>query len=146
MKKLVLLLTVIISYPVLLLKAQSFISSNDELVNGYSGKISGTDYEYHSCIPGLRQSIIIRAESGNDFMEWVTDVPQLQEKKKYTAFIWVTAIGSSPGNARMDLTTDLNHNFSFNTDGRTAWTVDSDDGSSLTFNSIMTDQNGDYHG
>ena len=99
MKKFVLLIAVIICCTAFLLNAQSFITPDDELVNGYSDKISGTDYEYHSCIPGLRQSIIIRAESGNDFMEWETDAPLLQDKKKYAAFIWVTAIGSSPGNA-----------------------------------------------
>jgi hypothetical protein len=44
------------------------------------------------------------------------------------------------GNAGMSLTADLNHKFSFNTDGRPAWTITSDDGSSLNFNSIMTDQ------
>jgi len=146
MKRYFLLLPVIFSFSVFALKAQSFISSDDELVNGYSDKISGTDYEYHSCIPGLRQSIIIRAESGNDYMEWVTDAPLLPDKKKYSAFIWVTAIGSSPGNARMYLTTDLNHKFSFNTDGQAAWTTNSDDGSSLSFSSIMTDQHGDHHG
>ncbi len=146
MKKLFLLFTLTFYCSVLLVKAQPFINSDDELVNGYSGKISGTDFEYHSCIPGLRKSIIIRAESGNDFMEWETDSPLLRDKKKYAAFIWVTAIGSSPGNARMYLTTDLDQKFSFNTDGRPAWTIDSEDGSSLSFNSIMTDQFGDHHG
>ena len=146
MKKFVLLLSGIIYCSAPMLKAQSFITPDDELVNGFSDKISGTDYEYHSCIPGLRQSIIIRAESGNDYMEWVTDAPMLTDRKKYSAFIWVTAIGSSPGNASMYLTTDLNHKFSFNTDGRTAWTINSDDGSSLSFSSIMTDQHGDHHG
>ncbi len=104
----------------ILLKAQPLINMEDELVNGYSGKISGTDFEYHSCIPGLRQSIIIRAESAKDFMEWETDAPYLREKKKYAAFIWVAAIGSSPGNAGMQLSTDLNHRFSFNTDGQSS--------------------------
>ena len=126
--------------------AQSFIDPDDDPVNGYSRKISGSDFDYHSCIPGLRQSIIIRAESGNDFMEWETDAPQLRDKKKYTAFTWITAIGSSPGNATMFLTTSLNNKFSFNTDGKSAWTKTSDDGSSLSFNSIMTDQHGDHHG
>ena len=100
MKKSFLLFALTFYCSVLLLKAQSFINSEDELVNGYSDKISGTDFDYHSFIPGLRQSIIIRAESGNDFMEWETDAPFLREKKKYAAFIWVTAIGSSPGKCR----------------------------------------------
>jgi len=145
MKNIVILL-IIFYFTFPLAKAQSFINPDDELINGYSGKISGTDYEYHSCIPGLRQSIIVRAESGNDFMEWETDGPVLNDKKKYAAFTWVTAIGSSPGNARMYLTTDLKQEFSFATDGRKSWTIDSNDGSSLSFYSIMTDQHGDHHG
>lgn len=145
MKKLIILLTVF-NFSFSLVEAQLFINPDDELINGYSGKISGTDYEYHSCIPGLRQSIIVRAESGSDFMEWETDGPALLDKKKFAAFIWVTAIGSSPGNARISLTTDLKQEFGFNTDGRKSWTIDSNDGSSLSFYSIMTDQHGDHHG
>ena len=146
MKKIFLLISAIFycSFPGL--NAQSFISPDDEMVNGYSDKISGSDYEYQSFIPGPRPSIIIRAESSNDFMEWLTEAPLLKDKKKYAAFIWVAAIGSNPGNAPMFLTTDLNNKFIFNTDGRPAWTIASDDGSSLSFNSIMADQHGDHHG
>jgi len=146
MKNTILLFALTFFSSVLMLEGQPFINSGDELVNGYSAKISGTDFDYHSFIPGLRQSIIIRAESANDFMEWETDAPSLTEKKKYAAFIWVAAIGSSPGNAPMYLTTDLKHRFGFNTDGREEWTIESDDGSSLSFHSLMTDQNGDHHG
>ena len=146
MRKLVLMLSLIICCSELTVKAQSFVSANDELVNGYSDKISGSDYEYPSFIPGPRPSIIIRAESSNDFMEWLTEAPLLKDKRKYAAFIWIAAIGSNPGNAPMFLTTDLNNKFSFNTDGRPAWTITSDDGSSLSFNSIMTDQHGNHHG
>ena len=146
MQIILVLFSVIVYCSVSLLNAQSFILPDDELVNGYSDKVSGTDYEYHSFMPGPRPSIIIRAESSKDFMEWQTEAPLLQDKRKYAAFIWVAAIGSSPGNAGMSLSTDLNHKFSFNTDGRPAWTITSDDGSSLNFNSIMTDQHGDHHG
>lgn len=146
MKKDFFLLTVIFLCLTFPTGAQSFLNSDDELVNGYSRKVSGADYDYHSCIPGLRQSMIIRAESGTDFMEWETDAPLIKDNKKFAAFIWVTAIGSNPGNARMILTTDLNHELSFKTDGRKEWTVNSEDGSSLGFNSIMTDQHGNHHG
>ena len=146
MKRFCLLFLVILFWPPSFLHGQSFIDPGDELVNGFSRKISGTDFDYHSCIPGLRQSILIRAESGKDFMEWETDAPQLSENKKYAAFIWVTAIGSSPGNARMTLTTNLNHEFIFNTDGLSAWTINANNGPSLSFYSIMTDQHGDHHG
>jgi hypothetical protein len=43
---------------------QSFFTQDDHMVNGFARKISGLDFEYHSCIPGLRESILIRATSG----------------------------------------------------------------------------------
>lgn len=128
------------------LNSQSFITSEDELVNGYNLKLSGTDYDYHSCIPGFRECMIVRAENGTDFMEWETDKYIPGGRKKYTAFIWVTAIGSNTGLAPMVLTTSLNNKFTFYTDGRKEWKLDAGDGSSLAFNSIMTDQHGNHHG
>ena len=79
-------------------------------------------------------------------MEWEAGPAPAVNKRKYAAFIWVTAIGSSPGTARMTLTTSQGHEFVFSTDGRSSWTIGSDDGASLSFNSIMTDQHGDHHG
>ncbi|MCX6254725.1 MAG: hypothetical protein NTV31_09655, partial [Bacteroidia bacterium] len=55
------------------LKAQSFITPDDYLINGYSNKVAGLDYDYQSCIPGLRESMLLRATSGKDFIEWETE-------------------------------------------------------------------------
>lgn len=128
------------------LNAQSFLNPDDYLVNGYSKKISGLDFDYQSCIPGFRQSMLLRAINGKDFMEWETDPAPSRISKKYAAFIWVAALGSSPGRARMDLTVDGKRNYSFFTDGKPVWTVNNSDGSSLSFNSVMVDHNGDNHG
>jgi hypothetical protein len=51
---------------------QSFFTDDDHLINGFTRKVSGLDFEYHSCIPGLRSSILVRATNGKDFMEWET--------------------------------------------------------------------------
>jgi hypothetical protein len=128
------------------LRAQSFINPDDYLINGYAKKIAGLDYDYQSCIPGLRESMLTRATSGHDFIEWETEPSPSLVGKNYAAFIWVAALGSSPGRARMDLTVDGMQNYSFFTDGQPQWEVKNVDGSSLTFNSIMVDQNGDNHG
>jgi alpha-mannosidase len=128
------------------LNSQSFITSDDYLINGYSRKIAGLDYEYHSCIPGLRESLLLRATSGKDFIEWETDTLPSKINKKLATFIWVAALGSSPGRARMDLTVDGKLNFTFYTDGRPVWEVSDQNGSTLSFHSIMVDQFGDNHG
>ena len=129
-----------------LLKAQSFITPDDYLINGYSSKVAGLDYDYHSCIPGLRESMLLRATNGKDFIEWETEPVASKINKKQVTFIWIAALGSSPGRARMDLSADGKQNFTFYTDGRPAWEVKGDDGAILSFNSIMVDQHGDNHG
>jgi len=125
---------------------QMFITDADMPVNGYAAKVAGTDFEYHSCIPNLRESLLIRAIDGKDFLEWVTDPVPAAKEKTDAAIIWVAGMGGSPGMARMDLTTDQGHHFTFFLDGRPAWRIDAADGTSLSFISIMTDQFGDYHG
>ena len=145
MRRIILILTVII-ISLLNLNSQSFLTNDDFLINGFSKKIAGLDFEYHSCIPGLRESLLLRTTSGKDFIEWETDIVPLKITNKYATFIWVAAIGSSPGKARMDLTVNGKDNYTFYTDGLKQWEVKSADGSILSFNSIMVDQHGDNHG
>lgn len=144
MKKILPFLFLFFSFGIL--NGQTFVTPDDYLVNGYSAKISGLDYDYISCIPGFRESLLCRATSGRDYIEWETASAPSRINKKYAAFVWVAAIGSSPGKARMDLTAGEKLSFTFFTDGRDVWEIPGQEGSSLSFNSIMTDQNGDKHG
>jgi alpha-mannosidase len=145
MKRTVLLFVGVL-YLTVHLAGQSFLTPDDWLINGYSQKLAGLDYDYQSCIPGLRESLLLRATSGKDYIEWETDAVPSPIGKRYATFIWVAALGSSPGRARMDLTVDGKQNYSFYTDGLPEWQVKNTDGSSLSFNSIMVDQHGDNHG
>ena len=128
------------------LNSQSFLTPDDYLINGYSKKVSGLDYDYQSCIPGLRESMLLRATSGKDFIEWETEPVPSHIGKKYATFIWVAALGSSPGKARMDLSVNGKNEFSFYTDGVPSWDIKGSDRTILSFNSIMVDLNGDNHG
>jgi len=146
MKTRFLVLLGILTFYCNVLYAQSFITPDDFLINGYSKKIAGLDYDYQSCIPGLRESFLMRATSGKDYVEWETETVPAKINKKYATFIWVAALGSSPGKAEMNLTVDGKTAFPFYTDGHPVWEVKLNDGSSLSFNSIMVDQHGDNHG
>jgi alpha-mannosidase len=128
------------------LNAQSFFTSDDCLINGYANKILGLDYEYHSCIPGLRESMIVRATSEKSVMEWETDKVPSVIKEKYATFIWIAAIGSGPGNARMDLSVEGIADIPFFTDTRAEWEIKGTGNTILSFHSIMVDQYGDHHG
>lgn len=142
------LLIVILTLSCNLMKAQTkpMITPDDQLINGYAGKISGLDFDYESCIPSAHACMLLRATNGKDYMEWETDPVPAKTDKKYDTFIWVAALGSSPGRAGMELTCEGVETFRFFTDGALNWEVKGDQGSSLSFNTIMTDHNGDNHG
>jgi len=125
---------------------QSFFTDDDHLINGFTRKVSGLDFEYHSCIPGLRNSILVRATNGMDYMEWETAIVPGKISEKYATFVWIAALGSSPGTARMDLALNGTPAFSFQADGRESWDLPGDAGSTLSFRTVMTDQFGDRHG
>lgn len=126
--------------------AQSLFTPADYLINGYAGKKGGLDFEYHSCIPGLRQSLLMRATNGKDFVEWETEAVPAGIKTSYATFVWIAALGSSPGRATMHLAVDGEPWFSFFTDGKPHWEYTHANGSKLSFHSIMVDQYGDHHG
>lgn len=145
MKRIYLFLIIVLSC-YLQTNAQSFLKPHDKLVNGYASKVSGLDFDYHSCIPGFRDCMLLRATNGKDFMEWTTEPAPVVSNGDEAAFVWIAALGSSPGKARMDLEVDGSRKYIFYTDAVRNWEVPGSDGSSLSFNTVMTDQNGDNHG
>jgi alpha-mannosidase len=128
------------------LNSQNFIKSDEKIINGYLNKIEGTDFKYHSFIPDLTESLLIRATTGRDYMEWETDAVKAENRKKYFTFIWVAAIGSSPGIGSFDLTSNISDMFTFYSDGKPDWEIINKDGSELAFHKQWTDQHGDHHG
>ena len=128
------------------LNGQNFLDATDKIINGYEEKVIGNDFTYHSFIPDLRESLLIRATSGKDFMEWETETIDKPTEKRFYTFIWVAAIGSSPGIASFELSSSASESFIFYSDGNPAWKTVNKDGSELTFNKQWTDQYGDHHG
>lgn len=121
-------------------------AADEQLLNGYSEKVSGRDFEYPTCVPGHRASLIVRATLGKDRMDWLTDPAPATPGRPFVAVVWIAALGSSPGRAAMDLELDGTRRFTFHTDGRKDWRIDGEDGASLRFHTLMTDQHGDHHG
>jgi len=146
MKKLLILMALLLTVSAGAAAGQSFFTDDDCLINGFARKVSGLDFEYHSCIPGLRSSILVRATNGKNFMEWETAAIPPVVSRRYATFVWIAALGSSPGTARIYLAINGKPSFSFLTDGKGSWDLPGVDGSSLSFRSVMTDQFGDRHG
>jgi len=118
MKRMILLILAVLLIAGSTLSAQSIFTPDDHLVNGYANKISGMDFEYTSCIPGQRECMLLRATNGKDFIEWETDPVSAAIKEKFATFVWIAALGSGPGRARMGLAINGNQKFSLYTDAR----------------------------
>lgn len=127
-------------------RTQSLITPDDLLVNGFDRKISGDDFTYHSSVPNIEKSLIIRATDGNYSMEWLTEKVPVTIREKFVTFVWLAGIGSSPGFSDMTLTVNTTRKITFHTDGKKEWKIQSADGSELFFHSDMDDQHGDKFG
>ncbi len=119
---------------------------NTLIVNGFAQKLSGNDFNYHSSVPAVKECLLIRATNGKSAMEWETGPVPAKIESDYVTFVWLAGLGSSPGRARFDLQVNDIKKFSFWADHSTQWKQDADDGSTLSFQKNMTDQNGDNFG
>ena len=126
--------------------AQTPQFENSQIVNGYAKTISGNNFSYHSSIPLVKESLLIRATDGNSLMEWETDPISEKIESEFVTFVWLAGLGSSPGRARFDLQINDKQKFSFWADGLNEWKLENEDGSTLSFQKDMIDQHGDRFG
>jgi alpha-mannosidase len=116
------------------------------MVNGFDHKVYGNDFIYHSSIPFVKESMLIRATDGNSSMEWKTEPAPSNLTVDSLSFVWLAGIGSSPGNASFDLFVNNEKKFTFWSDGSDEWSLNADDGSSLEFKKDLTDEHNDRFG
>ena len=126
--------------------AQNPDFNDTQIVNGFDKKISGDDFSYHSSIPPVKESLLIRATDGNSVMEWETGKVPEKLEKKYVTFVWLAGLGSSPGRASFDLQVNGKALHAFWVEGQNSFSQTAADGSTLSFKSDMTDQHGDKFG
>jgi len=128
------------------INAQSSALNADNVINGFSRKISGTDFTSHSYIPLAKECLLIRASDGNSSMEWETAPAPMKIKGEYATFVWAAGLGSSPGRARFDVQVNGEDKFSFWVDGLDEQGVKAKDGSILSFQEDIIDKDGERFG
>ena len=126
--------------------AQAPQFENTQIVNGFTEKISGYDFSYHSSIPLAKECLLVRATDGNSTLEWKTAAIPTKIKNDYVTFVWLAGLGSSPGRASFDLQVNGVQKFTFWADGLNKWKLEAEDGSTLSFQKDMIDQHGDRFG
>ncbi len=145
MKRLVVL--VLLFHPCLIpSNAQVEISPKTILFQGFAEKISGTDFYYNSTIPGINQSLLVRALEGKQSMVWTTETVPQDFRKKEAVFVWLAGIGSNLGNVKMVMEIDGQEKLSFYTARKEQWEVRSTGGIRLSFVNKTIDGAGDLFG
>ena len=126
--------------------AQVEVTPNEILLQGFAEKISGTDFYYNSTIPGINQSLLVRALNGKQSMVWTTESVPQDFRKKEAVFVWLAGLGSNLGNAKMIMEIDGKEEITFFTSRKEQWDTESKGGIKLSFYNNAVDGAGDLFG
>lgn len=126
--------------------AQVKLPEENILFRGFSEKISGTDFNYHSSIPGVNKSMLVRALNGKQSMQWKTEAIPEDYSEKEALFVWLAGMGCTMGNVKMTLGINDKYKLSFFTTRKEKWEVSEKNGISLSYVNNMTDGVGDNFG
>ncbi|MFC1726278.1 glycosyl hydrolase-related protein [candidate division KSB1 bacterium] len=115
-------------------------------LNGYSEKIEGTDFDYHSCVPSVKQSLISRATNGKMKAVWESETVPEDYKNDFVTFVWIAGLGVNLGDKKFDLFINDKYNLSFRTANEFKWTVTGNSGTELQFEAVQVDAAEDLFG
>jgi hypothetical protein len=120
-----------------------------DFFQGYKKDLQGFPFIYHSPVPGVNGSLIVRANK--DFRPIVWETERLPEnyRGKAASFIWAYGMDTDVKRYGFDLYVNDEKYFSFKNpadNDEKEWTVEGKDGASLTFNVTMVDKYKDQMG
>ncbi len=118
-------------------------------LKGYGRTVSGERLSYHSPYPGPATSLLVRATDGAMAIEWETGPVPADFAAPEATFIWMSGIDNNNGSHRFRLDIDGVEALTFTTSpdrARKAWTVEGAAGVSLSFETAMVDDFGEFFG
>jgi len=139
MKNLVILL---IALPILVISQETHIP-------GYSARISGNELSYHSPLPEVNSSLLVRSNPDFYSVEWLTDTIPAGLGDDKVSFLWMFGIDVNIDSHPFDLYLDGRYLLTFTNPempGVKSWNVEGKEGSRLGFLATMVDKYGDYMG
>ena len=123
--------------------------TDDHYFQGFEEVAGGTTFGYHSPIPGVRTSLITRAQEGYEPIEWYTEVVPHSYSGDFVSFIWVYAIDAMASKPTFHLSVNGDRFFTFQSPAIAVLGTSKfqgKDGSSLVFNTTMIDVHEDAMG
>lgn len=119
------------------------IASDNLWLAGYNRSLAGETIRYHSSHPRANSALIVRADDSASAIEWETATVPDSLNSSHVTFAWLAGMAAGKGG----------HSFKMSIDGRDAFTLTTaadasqksrkffgPDGSSLVFQTVLTDQ------
>ncbi|MDA0196695.1 MAG: hypothetical protein O2887_16730 [Bacteroidetes bacterium] len=138
-----------ISFTLLLCVNLMAQSERQNFFQGYVKEVSGKRFGYHSPLPDVNTSLLLRGMDDYEPIEWETEIVSKNYAERYATYIWVFGMDVVPDPVDFNLLVNDKHWFSFSS-SRTSnlgiTTFKGDDGAELSLNVTMLDQHEDQMG
>ncbi len=134
----------------LLLLALSYsLQAQEVFFQGYAEDVSGKQFGYHSPLPDVESSLLVRGHKDYDPIVWKTEVVPKNYRGKYVSFVWAYGMDVTSNPAEFKLSVNGKEWFVFN-NSRTSdpgiKTLNGAGGAELKFNTTMLDVHKDQMG
>jgi len=116
---------------------------------GFTEEVQGTRFGYHSPIPEVTSSLLLRGQQNYPSIEWKTEVIPLNYSQKYCTFIWLFGMDVSSNPAQFLLSVNEKEYISFSNSKTSELgfiKFCGKDGAELTLNVTMLDKYEDQMG
>ncbi|MEN8187875.1 MAG: glycoside hydrolase family 38 C-terminal domain-containing protein [Bacteroidota bacterium] len=116
---------------------------------GFDQEIGGTNFGYHSPIPDINTSLILRGKEEYDPISWKTEAVPKNYKGKYITFIWIFAMDVTSDPSTFKLKVNGKKYFSFENSKKSELGIRSfegEKGAELILNASMIDKYNDQMG
>ncbi|TKG94600.1 alpha-mannosidase [Puteibacter caeruleilacunae] len=123
-----------------------FANQANEYIEGFSRNIGGNAYSYHSIRSDVSKSIITRCTDGKMVIEWETQTIPTNIPNEGVGFLWIASMDLTDSPLHFDVFINDQKRFTIPTSMTKKWTLDHQEGGSLSFITVAGDQHGDAHG
>lgn len=123
-----------------------FVHNTREYAEGFSQSTGSNDFSYHSIRSDITDCLLTRATNGQMDIEWLTAPVPSQPEGKGVGFLWIAAMDVTSVTCSFDVYLNGVRRFTISSGNRYDWTMEGNDGGSLTFFNKEKDQHGDAHG
>jgi alpha-mannosidase len=115
-------------------------------VEGFQKNTGSNEFNYHSFRNDVSDALLTRCTNGQMEIEWETAaIPQSLQQKE-VGFLWIAALDLTSEKVIFDVYINGTKRFEMPSTTEKNWQIKTNDGGSLSFTTVETDQNGDAHG